>query len=150
MPIYSFPILVALVRFSAACVIIAALVVGSANANAADLPGIPPTAPQPSLNPPKPDLSPVDKLAPAVAPKPVQKVDKIEVKSSQENYDARREDTATKIVVTEEEIVKYGDTQLADVLKRQPGITLTSGDIRMRGLGSGYTPRAPSSTSRWA
>ena len=146
--------LVALVRFSAGCVIIAALVVGSAianaNANAADSPGVPPTALQPSLNPPKPEVSPVDKLAPAVAPKPVQKVDKIEVKSSQENYDARREDTATKIVVTEEEIVKYGDTQLADVLKRQPGITLTSGDIRMRGLGSGYTPRAPSSTSRWA
>ena len=77
--------------------------------------------------------------APAPAPAPVQKVEKIEVKTSQDNYDARREDTATKIVVTEEEIVKYGDAQLADVLKRQPGITVTNGDIRMRGLGNGYT-----------
>ncbi|MEQ1516464.1 MAG: TonB-dependent receptor [Usitatibacteraceae bacterium] len=76
---------------------------------------------------------------PVVTAKPTQKVDVIEVKSSQDNYDARREDTATKIVVTQEEIGKYGDTQLADVLKRQPGITVTNGDIRMRGLGSGYT-----------
>ena len=139
MPIQSFPLLVALVRFSAGCAIIAALIVGSAIATAADTPGEPPTAPQPSLTPPKPEVSAVDKLALAGAPKPVQKVDKIEVKSSQESYDARREDTATKIVVTEEEIVKYGDTQLADVLKRQPGITVTGGDIRMRGLGRGYT-----------
>ncbi len=78
-------------------------------------------------------------VAPPVAPAAVQKVEKIEVKTSQDNYDARREDTATKIVVTEEEIGKFGDTQLADVLKRQPGITVTGGDIRMRGLGSGYT-----------
>ena len=77
--------------------------------------------------------------APAPAPPAVQKVEKIEVKTSQDNYDARREDTATKIVVTEEEIAKYGDAQLADVLKRQPGITVTNGEIRMRGLGSGYT-----------
>ena len=69
----------------------------------------------------------------------VQKIEAIEVKSSQDTYDARREDTATKIVVTEEEILKYGDTQIADVLKRQPGITVTGGAIRMRGLGSGYT-----------
>ncbi len=90
---------------------------------------------------PTPPTTPPANLAPAVpAPsKPTQQVEKIEVKTSQENYDARREDTATKIVVTEQEILKYGDTQLADVLKRQPGITVTGGDIRMRGLGSGYT-----------
>ena len=72
-------------------------------------------------------------------PVPVQKVEKIEVKTSQENYDARQEDTATKIVVTTDEIGKFGDERLADVLKRQPGITVTNGEIRMRGLGSGYT-----------
>ncbi len=78
-------------------------------------------------------------VPPSKVPLPVQTVEKIEVKTSQDNYDARREDTATKIVVTEEEIGKYGDSQLADVLKRQPGITVTGGDIRMRGLGNGYT-----------
>lgn len=85
-------------------------------------------------------VEPKDKKpeSPAAA-KPVQQIEKIEIKTSQESYDARREDTATKIVVTEEEIIKYGDTQLADVLKRQPGVTVTGNEIRMRGLGSGYT-----------
>lgn len=89
-------------------------------------------------NPPNAPADPNAKPAKSSA-KPVQTVEKIEVKSSQENYDARREDTATKIVVTEEEIAKYGDTQLVDVLKRLPGITVTGDSVRMRGLGSGYT-----------
>jgi outer membrane receptor for ferrienterochelin and colicins len=66
------------------------------------------------------------------------KIETIEVKSTN-TYDARREDTATKIVVTEAEINKFGDTQLADVLKRLPGITVIGSSIRMRGLGAGYT-----------
>ncbi|WP_332877913.1 TonB-dependent receptor plug domain-containing protein [Massilia sp. S19_KUP03_FR1] len=69
-------------------------------------------------------------------------VHKVEVKASA--YDARREDTATKIVVTQEEILKNGDTTIGDVLKRLPGITIggvqgRGGAISMRGLGSGYT-----------
>lgn len=70
----------------------------------------------------------------------------VEIKASPDAYDPRRHDTATKMVVTEEEIAKYGDTTVADVLKRQPGITISGGnagrgggEIRMRGLGSGYT-----------
>ena len=111
---------------------VATCALASANAYAADpVPAEPPASP-PLDGKSKPSSAPD-------APKPVQKVDKIEVQSSQDSYDARREDTATKIVVTEQEIAKYGDTQLADVLKRQPGITVTGGDIRMRGLGSGYT-----------
>ncbi|MEP7155802.1 MAG: TonB-dependent receptor [Betaproteobacteria bacterium] len=104
-----------------------------------------PATPAPRASPPqdkKTDLPaiPASKLPPDTKPQPKpQQIDKIEIKTSQDNYDARREDTATKIVVTEEEIIKYGDTQLADVLKRQPGITVTGTDIRMRGLGSGYT-----------
>jgi outer membrane receptor for ferrienterochelin and colicins len=68
----------------------------------------------------------------------------VEIKASAGSYDARRDDTATKIVVTQEEIVKFGDTALGDVLKRLPGVTIGGApgrgtDIRMRGLGSGYT-----------
>lgn len=84
--------------------------------------------------------------APASAPKPGTTLEKVEVTGSTQQYDARRDDTAAKIVVTQEEIVKYGDTTLADVLKRQPGITVSGGnagrgggEIRMRGLGAGYT-----------
>lgn len=89
------------------------------------------------------------KPAPKESTKPTPKEEVIEVKAAAE-YDARREDTATKIVVTSAEINKYGDTQLADVLKRLPGITVQGSSIRMRGLGSGYTQilidgeRAPS------
>ena len=66
------------------------------------------------------------------------KIETIEVKT-EGVYDARREDTASKIVISEAEIRNFGDTQLADVLKRLPGITVQGSNIRMRGLGNGYT-----------
>jgi len=71
-------------------------------------------------------------------------VQKVEVKGQAAAYDARRDDTATKIVVNQEEILRHGDTTLGEVLKRLPGITVggvqgRGGDVRMRGLGSGYT-----------
>lgn len=70
-------------------------------------------------------------------------IQKVEVQGNR-TYDERRQDTATKIVVTQEDIVRYGDTTVGDVLKRLPGITIggvqgRGGEIRMRGLGSGYT-----------
>lgn len=73
------------------------------------------------------------------AEKKPQVVEKIEVKTSQSDYDARQDDTATKIVVTSEEIKKYGDTQILDVMKRLPGVTVQNNSIRLRGLGNGYT-----------
>ena len=81
--------------------------------------------------------SPTEKSSPAT--KPPQSVDKIEVTASQADYDARQDDTATKIVVNAEEIKRYGDTQVLDVLKRLPGVTVVGNSIRMRGLGNGYT-----------
>jgi len=56
----------------------------------------------------------------------------------------RRASTAAKIVIGREEIERYGDSNLGDVLKRLPGVTMQGrpgrgGNIRMRGLGSGYT-----------
>jgi iron complex outermembrane receptor protein len=58
--------------------------------------------------------------------------------------DQRRNSTASKMVFGREELDRYGDTSLGDVLKRLPGITMSGtpgrgGDIRMRGLGNGYT-----------
>lgn len=71
------------------------------------------------------------------------KIQQVEVKGAANAYDPRRDDTASKIVVNNEEIVKYGDTNVMDVLKRVPGVTISSsgrgGEIRMRGLGNGYT-----------
>ncbi|WP_374583321.1 TonB-dependent receptor plug domain-containing protein [Pseudoduganella sp.] len=76
-------------------------------------------------------------------PAPEKVMPKVEVKGSAA-MDIRRNDTATKIVVTQEEILKNGDTSIGEVLKRLPGVTVDGvqgrgGNIRMRGLGAGYT-----------
>ncbi|MFZ6817370.1 TonB-dependent receptor plug domain-containing protein [Undibacterium sp. Ji22W] len=81
--------------------------------------------------------------APANAQTPAPAVQKVQV-SGAKGYDERRQDTASKIVVTQEDIVRYGDTNIGDVLKRLPGVTIggvqgRGGAIRMRGLGAGYT-----------
>nr|WP_315487389.1 TonB-dependent receptor [uncultured Undibacterium sp.] len=86
-----------------------------------------------------PATAPAKATAP-VAPAAVQKVEI----SGAKGYDERRQDTASKIVVTQEDIVRYGDTNIGDVLKRLPGVTIggvqgRGGAIRMRGLGAGYT-----------
>jgi outer membrane receptor for ferrienterochelin and colicins len=62
-------------------------------------------------------------------------------------YDPRRDDSTARLVVGRAELDRYGDSNLVDVLRRQPGITVGSatpgqasaGEIRMRGLGQGYT-----------
>jgi outer membrane receptor for ferrienterochelin and colicins len=92
--------------------------------------------------PPKPAAKPAIKSAAkpveaASAPAPMQTV---QVRGAAAAYDARRDDTASKTVLDAEEIRKYGDTNIFDVLKRAPGVTITGGNVlRMRGLGAGYT-----------
>ncbi|MGH8853782.1 MAG: TonB-dependent receptor plug domain-containing protein [Telluria sp.] len=71
-------------------------------------------------------------------------VQQVEVKGTAASYDPRRDDTAARIVLGREEIARYGDTSVADIFKRIPGVTVTAGsgrstEVRMRGLGSGYT-----------
>jgi outer membrane receptor for ferrienterochelin and colicins len=65
-------------------------------------------------------------------------VQSVEIKG-RNNYDARRDDTASKTVLNTDEIRKYGDDNIYDVLKRAPGVTVTGKTLRMRGLGAGYT-----------
>ncbi|CAN7657314.1 TonB-dependent receptor [Pseudoduganella sp. LjRoot289] len=63
----------------------------------------------------------------------------------QDDMTERRNSTAGKQVYGREELDRNGDTTLGDVLKRLPGVTIgggrpgRGGDVRMRGLGSGYT-----------
>ena len=59
-------------------------------------------------------------------------------------YDQRREETAASVVVGREELLRHGDRSLADALKRVAGVTIGGAggrgtDIRLRGLGDGYT-----------
>jgi outer membrane receptor protein involved in Fe transport len=77
-----------------------------------------------------------DKAKDKAQDKPIQRV---EVKGAASNYDPRRDDTASKTVLSAEEIRKYGDDNIFDVLKRAPGVTVTDKSIKMRGLGAGYT-----------
>lgn len=56
----------------------------------------------------------------------------------------RRQSTAAKIVIGREEIEKFGDATLGEVLRRLPGVTTPGapgrgGAPRLRGLGGGYT-----------
>lgn len=63
---------------------------------------------------------------------------RVEIRGDEE-YDSRRDDTASKSVISQGEILKYGDVNVYDVLKRAPGITVIGKSILMRGLGNGYT-----------
>ena len=63
---------------------------------------------------------------------------KVEV-SAAGGVQQRRDDTAAKIVVSREDLAQYGDNSLAAVLKRQPGVSVVGNEVRMRGLGAGYT-----------
>jgi outer membrane receptor for ferrienterochelin and colicins len=56
----------------------------------------------------------------------------------------RRQSTAAKIVIGREEIDKFGDATVGEVLRRLPGVTTPGapgrgGPPRLRGLGSGFT-----------
>jgi len=51
----------------------------------------------------------------------------------------RRDDTAAKIIISREDIAQYGENNLAATLKRQPGVSVVGNEVRMRGLGAGYT-----------
>jgi iron complex outermembrane receptor protein len=58
--------------------------------------------------------------------------------------EARRQSTASKIIIGRDEIERFGDSTLGEVLKRLPGVTMPGrpgrgGAPRMRGLGGGYT-----------
>jgi iron complex outermembrane receptor protein len=72
------------------------------------------------------------------------RLDRVEVSSGPTANSRRRNSTASKIVIEREDLDRYGDTALGDVLRRLPGVTIggrpgRGGDIRMRGMGSGFT-----------
>jgi outer membrane receptor for ferrienterochelin and colicins len=76
---------------------------------------------------------------------PAADMGRIEVTSGRDNdAQQRRESTASKIVIGREEIERQGDSNLGEILKRMPGITLggapgRGSGIRMRGMSQGYT-----------
>ena len=77
--------------------------------------------------------------APAVDKK--QEVETVKVNAQRATViDERRESTAAKLIVGRDEIEKFADSALVDVMRRLPGITESnSGAVSLRGMGAGFT-----------
>jgi iron complex outermembrane receptor protein len=81
---------------------------------------------------------------PAADAKSTEQLRRVEISGSASDDSIRRASTASKIVITREEIEKFGDSTVGEVLKRLPGVTTggrpgRGGDVRMRGMGGGFT-----------
>ncbi|MBZ2206130.1 TonB-dependent receptor plug domain-containing protein [Massilia soli] len=83
--------------------------------------------------------------APAASADPA-KLQQVTVTGSRANdTETRRNSTAGKMVFGREELDRNGDSNVGDILKRLPGVTMGGapgrggGGVRMRGLGNGYT-----------
>ncbi len=76
-----------------------------------------------------------------------ERLERVEVSGGASDSTQRRAATAAKIIVGREEIERFGDGSVSELLKRLPGVTMGGrpgrggggGGPRMRGMGSGYT-----------
>ncbi|MFT7772380.1 TonB-dependent receptor plug domain-containing protein [Roseateles sp.] len=103
-------------------------------------------AAQAQTRPAAPDApaSAPERPAPRPADAKAEQLKRVEVSGNASDESIRRASTASKIVITREEIEKFGDSTLGEMIKRLPGVTTggrpgRGGDIRMRGMGGGYT-----------
>ncbi len=76
-------------------------------------------------------------LAALVAHAHAQQMQQVEVAGSRS--EARRQDSAAVTSIGRDELLRHGDRSIAEALQRAPGVSVQGGDIRMRGLGGGYT-----------
>jgi len=117
-----------------------------------------PDSPTPSLPPPKdatkaesavPPAPPVPKpvATPTSATKPTPagpKTESIDVNQRRTANTERRDSSAAKIIISREDIEQYGDSNIGDVLRRLPGVTVggrpgRGGAPGLRGMGGGFT-----------
>lgn len=66
------------------------------------------------------------------------KPQQVEVKAKSDVDNARR-DTAAKTVITNEELMRYGDTNINDAMKRVPGVQVVKDQLQLPGMNAGYT-----------
>ncbi len=88
--------------------------------------------------PPTPDAMPADTGA-RRGP-----VERVEIQGVNTESEQRRQAIAGKIVIGREEIERFGDSTVGEVLRRLPSVTLggrpgRGGEIRLRGMGAGFT-----------
>lgn len=68
------------------------------------------------------------------------KMYRVEIKGRpQSDIELRRQSTVAKQIYGREELERYGDGSMVDVVRRLPGVDVQGGAPRLRGLGSGYT-----------
>ncbi len=95
--------------------------------------------------PPTPTPAPVQPPASAASAPVDPKAQRIEITGGRaSDNEQRRQSTAAKIVIGREEIERFGDSNLLDLMKRLPGVTVPGapgrgGNPRMRGMGGNYT-----------
>lgn len=99
-------------------------------------PAPPPARPRPAAPPAAPTARPDADAA--------QRLDRVEIQGTASDDTQRRSSTASKIIIGREEIERYGDSSVGEVLKRLPGVTTggrpgRGGEPRMRGMGAGFT-----------
>ena len=124
------------IRGAAMRAVVSAALLSSALSVAAQptLPAQPPTLP--TTDPAKP---------PARRPDPPkQTLDAVKVTGQRDVVEERRVSTATKIIISRDDIEQYGDSNLGEVMRRLPGVTSggrpgRGGAPRMRGMGGGFT-----------
>ncbi|NBX90455.1 MAG: hypothetical protein EBQ86_10235 [Betaproteobacteria bacterium] len=66
-------------------------------------------------------------------------IQRVEIVGRQGSTELRRAASVAKQIYGREELDRYGDTNVLDVMRRLPGVNVDSGGPRMRGLGAGYT-----------
>ena len=103
----------------------------------------------PAVAPAPPQAAPAVPVEPPTAPERgraanAQRVDQVEVTGKNSATEERRNASASKIIITREDIEQYGDGNLGDVMRRLPGVTTGGrpgrpGAPRMRGMGGGFT-----------
>jgi outer membrane receptor protein involved in Fe transport len=76
-------------------------------------------------------------LAAVVAHAHAQQMQQVEVAGSRS--EARRQESAAVTSIGRDELLRHGDRSIAEALQRAPGVSVQGGEIRMRGLGGGYT-----------
>lgn len=63
---------------------------------------------------------------------------RVEVKGKSQEEFARTE-TASRSIVSNAELTKFGDTNIVDAMKRVPGVQVTNNKLHLLGMAAGYT-----------
>lgn len=78
-------------------------------------------------------------VSPDTGPAPGAKLERVEISARQTDTELRRRASTAKQVYGREELDRFGDTNVADVLQRLPGITMQGNAPRLRGMSASYT-----------